>query len=62
MKTSNSHYENRIENLKVLTEKVNSGFNLLELESGHIKKKLVFSKFVISTNIAAPFAFCLVIL
>jgi hypothetical protein len=52
----------RLKTLKVLTEKVNSGFNLLELESGHIKRNLVFSKFMISTNFVAPFAFCLVIL
>ncbi len=51
-----------LKTLKVLTEKVNSGFNLLELDSGHIKRNLVFSKFMISTNFVAPLAFCLVIL
>ncbi len=51
-----------LKTLKVLTEKVNSGVNLLELESGHIKRNLVFSKFMVSTNFVAPFAFCSVIL
>ncbi len=62
VKTSNSNYENRIENLKGSHRKSELWINLLELESGHIKKKLVFSKYMISTNFVAPFAFCLVIL
>jgi hypothetical protein len=62
VKTSNSHYENQIENLKGSHQKSELWIKPLELESGHIKRNLVFSKFMIATNFVAPFAFCLVIL